>query len=436
MQRKRKLKLEAPAQEASHALSTGDKLLHGQYTIQCYLSSGGFGVTYLARDSLDRRLVIKECFPVLTCHRKGKQVIGRTPEDEATFKTIVRNLMHEARRMARLDHPNIVGVHQVFEENGTAYMALDFINGLDLLDIIQHDPARLTPEVVKSILKKTLEAVVYMHDSDMLHRDISPDNILLTEDNEPVLIDFGAAREVTNKASRAMSSIDTVKEGYSPLEFYSKGAEQNAASDIYSIGASFYHVLMGKAPPDSLTRLSAVAADDADPLEPISMDIKGYDRFFLSSIDAAMALFPKDRLQSTKLWLEQVDEERRQEALVAAAQKDVGLEEVIKNLIDKTNSDRSTVEAVRQAEAARQERIATQQRNMTAEIPTPRVATHDIFGDRLDDETETKVDELSAEDELAAIDTDKLRKKSLFGGIMLLSSSFFSSKKSPVEAET
>ena len=247
--------------------------MHGQYTIQCYLSSGGFGVTYLARDSLDRRLVIKECFPVQTCHRKGKRVIGRTPEEEKTFNTIVRNLMHEARRMARLDHPNIVGVHQVFEENGTAYMALDFVNGLDLLDIIQHDPGRLTPEVVKSILKKTLEAVVYMHESNMLHRDISPDNILITENNEPVLIDFGAAREVTNKASHALSTIDSVKEGYSPLEFYSKGAEQTHASDIYSLGASFYHVLTGVAPPDSLTRLSAVAGDEVDPLEPISMDI-------------------------------------------------------------------------------------------------------------------------------------------------------------------
>ncbi|MEO0750341.1 MAG: serine/threonine-protein kinase [Pseudomonadota bacterium] len=422
------MKIESGAQDAGHALSTGDKLLHGQYTIQCYLSSGGFGVTYLARDSLDRRLVIKECFPVLTCHRKGKRVMGRTAEDEATFKTIVRNLMHEARRMARLDHPNIVGVHQVFEENGTAYMALDFVNGLDLLDIIQHDPRRLTPEVVKSIVKKTLEAVVYMHDSDMLHRDISPDNILITEDNEPVLIDFGAAREVTNKASRAMSTIDSVKEGYSPLEFYSKGAEQTHASDIYSLGASFYHVLTGVAPPDSLTRLSAVAGDEVDPLEPISMDIPGYDRFFLSAIDRAMALFPKDRPQSTRVWLEQVDEVRRQKALVAAAQQDEGLEDIIKDLIDKSNSDLSTAQAVRQAESARRERIAAHSQRLLDKIPEPRTATHDIFGDALDDD--------SADVTLPIISPEKLKKRSLFGGVMLLSSSFFSSKKSSVEAES
>lgn len=428
MQSNRKLKLQAGAKDAAHALSTGDKLLHGQYTIQCYLSSGGFGVTYLARDSLDRRLVIKECFPVQTCHRKGKRVIGRTPEEEKTFNTIVRNLMHEARRMARLDHPNIVGVHQVFEENGTAYMALDFVNGLDLLDIIQHDPGRLTPEVVKSILKKTLEAVVYMHESNMLHRDISPDNILITENNEPVLIDFGAAREVTNKASHALSTIDSVKEGYSPLEFYSKGAEQTHASDIYSLGASFYHVLTGVAPPDSLTRLSAVAGDEVDPLEPISMDIPGYDRFFLSAIDRAMALFPKDRPQSTKLWLEQVDEDRRQRALEAAAQQDEGLEGIIKDLIDKSNSDLSTAQAVRQAETARRERIAAQNQRSMNEIPDTRKATHDIFGDLLED-ADTGTD-------TPIVDPEKLKKRSLFGGMMLLSSSFFSSKKSSVEAES
>ena len=434
MQRKRKLKLEGRAQDATHALSTGDKLLHGQYTIQCYLSSGGFGVTYLARDSLDRPIVIKECFPVLTCVRKGKRVMGRTPEDEATFQTIVRSLMHEARRIARLEHPNIVGVHQVFAENGTAYMALDFVNGLDLLDIIQHDPDRLTPEVVKSIVRKVIEAVVYMHDADMLHRDISPDNILITEDNEPVLIDFGAAREVTNRASRAMSTIDSVKEGYSPLEFYSKGADQNAASDIYSLGASFYHILMGHAPPDSLTRLSSVAADEPDPLEPIPMDIPGHDRFFLSAINRAMALFPKDRPQSTQLWLDQIDEERRRDALAAAAQKDSGLEGIVKDLIEKSNSDLSTAQAIRQAEAARRERQAAQYQRPLVDM-TVRKPTHDIFGDLLEDEDHPGAEAKMA-NEMPIIDEAKLKKRSRFGGLMLLSSAIFSSKKHQIEAES
>lgn len=429
MQSEKNKRVEDAPTQAAHALSSGEVLLHGQYRIQRYLSSGGFGVTYLAHDSLDRPIVIKECFPVLTCHRKGKQVIGRTPEDVETFSAIVRNLMHEARRMARLDHPNIVGVHQVFEENGTAYMALDFIDGLDLLEIIQNDPRRLTPDVVTSILKKTLEAVAYMHDSNMLHRDISPDNILITADNEPVLIDFGAAREVTNKASKTLSSLDSVKEGYSPLEFYSKDADQNGASDIYSLGASMYHVLMGKAPPDSLARLSAVSAEKDDPLVPIPPYVEGYDKPFLSAIDHALELFPMDRMQSTAQWLEHIDEERKCQALLTAAQQDEGLEHIVKDLIDQTNSDTATANAVRMAEAERRKRIASQSVHTMSQPVFKEKPTHDIFGDPLPDEDDGM--------EICSLAQKPTHGRTpFFGSILNLRRSFFASKSTPLEAET
>ncbi|MEO0772945.1 MAG: serine/threonine-protein kinase [Pseudomonadota bacterium] len=414
--------------QAAHALGPGEVLLHGQYTIQSYLSSGGFGVTYLAHDSLDRPTVIKECFPVLTCHRKGKTVMGRTSEDRETFAAIVRNLMHEARRMARLDHPNIVGVHQVFEENGTAYMALDFIDGLDLLELIHQDPARLTPDVVNAILRKTLDAVAYMHDSNMLHRDISPDNILITSDNEPVLIDFGAAREVTNKASKTLSSLDSVKEGYSPLEFYSKDAEQTGTSDIYSLGASLYHVLMGKAPPDSLARLSAVSAEEGDPLTPLPSFIEGYDPLFLSAINHALELFPRDRMQSAMEWMDQIDEDRRRQALLAAAQEDTGLEHIVKELIDRTRNDTATVNAVRQAEAARRERNAAQWTHSLPPIDLDQKPTHDIFGDPLPAE-DFKTD-------FTIPQTEREEKPARLGGVLGLCKSIFSSKSTPLEAES
>ncbi|MEO0371044.1 MAG: serine/threonine-protein kinase [Pseudomonadota bacterium] len=414
--------------QAAHALQPGAVLLHGQYKIQSYLSSGGFGVTYLAHDSLDRPIVIKECFPVLTCHRKGKSVIGRTPEDADMFATIVRNLMHEARRMARLNHPNIVGVHQVFEENGTAYMALDFINGLDLLEIIHQDPDRLTPEVVTSILRKTLEAVAYMHESNMLHRDISPDNILITPDNEPVLIDFGAAREVSNQASKTLSSLDSVKEGYSPLEFYSKDAAQNGAADMYSLGASFYHVLMGKAPPDSLARLSAVSSEKQDPLVPIPSDIHGYDRPFLSAIDNALELFPRDRLSSPVQWLEHIDEERRRASLLAAAQQDEGLEHIVKDLIDQTNSDTATARAVRQAEAARRERMAAHNVHFNTRHELKEKPTHDIFGDPLPDEDDGL--------DMSALHYKAAEKSSRFGNLFNLRRSIFSGKQTSLVAKS
>lgn len=432
MRQSNRVRMDAGGDENGHALMTGEKLLHGQYTIQCYLSSGGFGVTYLARDSLDRRIVIKECFPALTCHRRGKIVMGRTKDDQEIFKTIVRNLMHEARRMARLSHPNIVGVHQVFEENGTAYLALDFVNGLDLLEIIERDPTRLTPKTVDGLLRKVLSAVEYMHAQDMLHRDISPDNILITQDNEPVLIDFGAAREVTNRASKALSTIDAVKEGYSPLEFYSRGADQTSSSDIYSIGASFYHVLTGNPPPDSLSRLSAVAGDEPDPLVPIPSQIEGYDRYFLAAIDDAMTLFPKDRMQSATKWLDQIDEERRQKALMDTAQEDLGMENLIRDLTNKTNKDMNAALEKRKAEEERQKYKAELQARAEAETKKQQVVfdlyDYDDDDDLAEVETETDPD--------ADVPAQKQsRNRSFLGTLISLPSTLFSSKNSSLEAE-
>ncbi len=433
-----KKKMDPRAEDHGHALTTGDKLLHGQYTIQCYLSSGGFGVTYLARDSLNRQIVIKECFPVLTCHRQGKRVTGRTEADQEMFKDIVRHLLHEARRMARLNHPNIVGVHQVFEENGTAYLALDFVNGLDLLEIIERNPKRLTPDVIKKILVKTLDAIEYMHECDILHRDISPDNILITEDNEPVLIDFGAAREVTDRASKALSTINAVKEGYSPLEFYSSGTEQTTASDLYSLGASFYHVITKVPPPDSLSRLSAVAADEPDPLEPIPVRLEGYDRYFLSAIDHAMTLFPKDRMQTAKSWLDQIDQERRQKALLAAAHADRGMEALIKELTDATNDALNAALAEKQAEEAKkvlEERAAEQQE---AQQPDKPMVAYDYFGDVLDNDMNAEEwdNALANSDNVDEISSEKQkRNKSLLGSLMSLRGSLFASKDQSIEAE-
>ena len=118
-------------------LKPGTKLMHGQYVIESFLNAGGFGITYLARDSLDRKVVIKECFPGAFCRRSRAVVQARSRAHQNELKSIVRLFVQEARSLAKLDHPNIVGVHQVFEDNDTAYMALDFVSGRDMLDIIE-----------------------------------------------------------------------------------------------------------------------------------------------------------------------------------------------------------------------------------------------------------------------------------------------------------
>ncbi len=285
-------------------LKPGTKLMHGQYTIESFLNAGGFGITYLARDSLDRKIVIKECFPGAFCRRSRYVVQARSRAHQNELKSIVRLFVQEARSLAKLDHPNIVGVHQVFEDNDTAYMALDFVTGRDLLDTIEDPNHGLTPAQIKSILKEVLGAVGFIHDQSILHRDISPDNILINEEFHPVLIDFGAAREEATKQSRVLSALRVVKDGYSPQEFYIAGSDQSPSSDLYALSASFYHLINGDVPPNSQARLAAIASGEADPYVPLAGRFPDYEPEFLAAMDKALAVLPKDRVQSAKEWIE------------------------------------------------------------------------------------------------------------------------------------
>ncbi len=326
-----------PEEVYGDELPKGTELLRGQYKIARFLNAGGFGITYLARDSLDRIVVIKECFPSAMCCRQEKSVRVRAKQHEKEFESIVRLFGQEARALAKLDHPNIVGVHQVFEDNHTAYMALDFIRGRDLLDIVDEEPERLNPERVRSMLRKILEAVEYIHDRGILHRDISPDNILLDHTDEPVLIDFGAAREEATRKSRVLSSHHTVKDGYSPQEFYVAGSTQTVASDLYALGATFYHLISGDPPPVSQTRLAAVAGNKPDPYVPLVSLSKDYDKYFLEAIDKALEIFPDDRIQSARDWISSIDQDSRRKAASQKAETDQFLQKTIKRLVEETN---------------------------------------------------------------------------------------------------
>ncbi|WP_322890436.1 MULTISPECIES: protein kinase domain-containing protein [unclassified Yoonia] len=288
-------------------LKPGTKLMHGQYTIESFLNAGGFGITYLARDSLDRKIVIKECFPGAFCRRSRYVVQARSRAHQNELKSIVRLFVQEARSLAKLSHPNIVGVHQVFEDNDTAYMALDFVEGRDLLDTIEDPNHDLTPVKIKAILKDVLGAVGFIHEQGILHRDISPDNILISTDMRPVLIDFGAAREEATKQSRVLSALRVVKDGYSPQEFYIAGSEQGPSSDLYALAATFYHLISKDVPPNSQARLAAIASGDPDPYVKLVGRITGYDEPFLAAMDKALEVLPKDRLQSAKAWLDMMD---------------------------------------------------------------------------------------------------------------------------------
>ncbi len=284
-------------------LRPGAKLLRGQYEILRFLSNGGFGITYLARDSLDRDVVIKECYPGALCQRNGDLVAPANPDHKEDLRAIIDLFIQEARNHARLVHPNIVDVHQVFEDNDTAYIAMDLIRGCDLLDYIENPDNESGPDFIVQVTEKMLSAVSFIHQSGMLHRDISPDNILIDENGEPILIDFGAAREQAANKSAALLTLRVIKDGYSPHEFYVRGADQGPSSDLYVLAATLYHAISGERPIDGQSRLNAFNNDQTDPYTPLAGRFEGYPDGFLEAIDKAMEVHATDRLQTALDWL-------------------------------------------------------------------------------------------------------------------------------------
>jgi len=322
----------------TQALPAGTLLHDGKFGILSQVGSGGFGITYLAKDNyLDRSVVIKECFPEAFCFRFGTQVSVNAPRLEAQYKMTVEMFMREARSIAKLRHPNVVTAHQVFEENGTAYMVLDLIEGRDLADIIESDEEDLSPRQVHEILVKVLDAMSVVHGNDLLHRDISPDNILLDRWGSPTLIDFGAAREEASKKTKAVSSMLVVKDGYSPHEFYISGTTHGPFSDLYALGATMYHLISGEAPADSQTRVAALTNNEADPCVPLVGRFPQYEEAFLAAIDLAMRLAPKERIQSAAEWMGLIEQEERKKVATVKIPDKPGLGKTISELIEETN---------------------------------------------------------------------------------------------------
>jgi len=343
LERTRILDAQATPDASAEALPPGTILQDGKFRIDQQIGSGGFGVTYLARDTdLYRTVVIKECFADGYCHRRDGKVVVDNQGFAASFRQVVAMFIREARSIAMLRHPNIVRVHQVFEENDTAYMVLDLIEGRDLADIIALGDRELSPDQIHAILIKLLDAIAVVHDNDLLHRDISPDNVLLDKWGSPILIDFGAVREDASKTARSGASMLVVKDGYSPHEFYNSGAQHRANSDLYALGATMYHLISGTAPAGSEHRFAAVAAGEADPCAPLAGRFPGYDPVVLQTIDAAMRIDPAERLQSARAWLDWIEAEQEKERVLKLAQAVPRKE--ITALVAQTNKQLSTAD--------------------------------------------------------------------------------------------
>lgn len=293
-------------------------VLDGRYEITALLGSGGFSIVYEARDlhAGGQTVALKEFFPSQICIRIGSHTVSlRSQREQAVFEQGLRAFLHEARLLRNLDHVGIVRVHNWFEANGTAYIVMKRLRGETLLQRLAAN--RLPDETtLRTWLGRILSSLELLHEHGVLHRDINPSNIFLTEPDDPVLIDFGAARQCIGKVSQSLNQIASA--GYSPLEQYDEAGleEQKPPTDIYALGATLYHVVTRTRPAASTSRAPR------DRLRPAAEIAAGrYSPAFLGSIDRAMAMEMEKRWPSCHDWAEALGLSKGPEGQTASEQK-------------------------------------------------------------------------------------------------------------------
>ena len=245
---------DAQATQPYLALPLGT-ILNGRYMTGKVLGMGGFGITYLGYDlTLQIRVAIKEYMPssIATRHadRYGVTLSGLSEQD---YRYGMERFLDEARILAKLQNtPNIVSVQNYFKENNTAYFVMEYVDGMSLKAYLEAQGGKIPYTQALTILQPIMEALAQVHAMNLLHRDISPDNIFITTRGESRLLDFGAARFALGD-EKSVSVI--LKHGYAPEEQYSSHGNQGPWTDVYAMGATLYRGLPGTMPPDSVERL-------------------------------------------------------------------------------------------------------------------------------------------------------------------------------------
>lgn len=274
------------------ALPTGT-VLAGQYIVEKVLGQGGFGITYEAVDyKTSERVAVKEFFPDAMATRTNHTTVlpfsGERGENYEYGKTC---FLQEAETLAQfIGNENIVRIHSYFEENGTAYFVMDFIEGTSFDDYLRQQGGKISYEEAAGILVPVMDALSVVHSRGIVHRDVTPDNIYITKEGVVKLLDFGAARYSLGDQSRSLDII--LKHGFAPKEQYTRRGKQGPYTDIYALGATFYFALTGKRPPDSVERL-----DEDDLVPPSSLGVQ-ISAAAEDAILKALSVQPADRFQN------------------------------------------------------------------------------------------------------------------------------------------
>lgn len=231
-------------------------ILNGRYLTGKVLGIGGFGITYLGYDlTLEIKVAIKEYMPSAMATRHADQYsVVLTGRVETDYRYGMERFLDEARILAKLQNtPHIVSVQNYFKENNTAYFVMEYIDGMSLKEYLETRGGKISPGNAMRILQPVMEALEQVHALNLLHRDISPDNIYITAKGESRLLDFGAARFAAGDNNKSVSVI--LKHGYAPEEQYSSHGNQGPWTDVYAMGATLYRCVTGVLPPDAIERV-------------------------------------------------------------------------------------------------------------------------------------------------------------------------------------
>ena len=294
--------------EYPHFLPPG-RILNGKYLVGKALGQGGSGITYIGYDlALELKVAIKEYYPTAYVNRQGATstllnwVVPAGSED--LHREGVEAVLYEARKLAKLEKiPQVVGVRDAFEENNTAYLVMDYVQGETLKSYVSRRGVMPWQEIREEFLP-VMEALEKIHSLGIQHQDISPDNLMSMPDGTLRVLDLGASRD-----SAGAGEKDVVKHGFSPFELYSGGDGVGPWTDVYGLAATMYYALTGRIPPSALDRMAGNEINwKAPELRAVPEPVKGI-------LKQALALAPKDRIQTMADFCKLVEQPPKQKTV-------------------------------------------------------------------------------------------------------------------------
>jgi len=294
-------------QSLSHvdAIAVGTRL--AEFELQGLIGVGGFGMVYRAFDhNLKRAVAIKEYMPcAIACRKHDREVVVRSPADRDTYAAGLTSFVTEARLLARFDHPSLGKVLRFWEANGTAYMVMPLYKGVTLKQargLLDEPPSE---QWLRKVLWSVLQALKLLHAHDIIHRDISPDNILLQDVGPPVLLDLGAARQLVGEPAHRHTAF--LKVNYAPIEQYAQADDlrEGPWTDIYSLAAVIYGLVRNEPPlPATFRAMRDRMPTMVDMSKTVRIHFaRIYTRELAVAIDRAMRVQPSDRPQSVTAFM-------------------------------------------------------------------------------------------------------------------------------------